>query len=342
MQNNEVSRLFGDVGGAIDDNLLWDLDVKIEWEVIAEIYGIFDEVGTCENGFFNKHPTDLIIVNIFKKNKSLFKDVFLFIANRYNLVRLKQCLDEYEYIFDDDLEFSFDGETNVDNLKMFISFSNKDGEEAVKIQDFFKNCGVDCFLSKTSIDISEQYKSRVFDEIYNADIFIYLLSKNSKTSDWCDQEMGMAYIKYKLGNAELFVVSHDGSIPYGFLSSFNAGSTCDANYLLKIAKKIDEKLGSSLVFNIKQYYNESIDLKIKDLSTADSYKSAKRILNFLNKRSEWLNKIQLKRICQISLRNNQIYESFICKKPLKSILSDHKEDIDDELYHKVLNKINSV
>ena len=319
-----------------------EFDIKIEWEVIAEIYDIFDEVGTYENGFFNKYPTDLIIINIFKKNKSLFKDVFLFIANRYNLIRLEQYLEEYEYIFNDDLKFSFDSETNTDNLKMFISFSNEDSEEAVKIQDFFKNCGADCFLSKTSIDISEQYKSRVFDEICNADIFIYLLSENSKTSDWCDQEMGMAYIKHKLGNAEIFVVSHDRSIPYGFLSSFQAGFTCDANYLSEIAQKIDEKLGSSLYFNIKQYYKESIDLKIKDLSTAISYKYAKSILSFLNKRSERLDKIQLERICNISLRNNQIYGSFICKEPLESILSDHKEDIDDGLYHKVLNKINSV
>ena len=48
-------------------------DVKIEWEAIANIFDIFDEVGAYEDGIFNKYPTDIIIAKIFKKDRFLFK-----------------------------------------------------------------------------------------------------------------------------------------------------------------------------------------------------------------------------------------------------------------------------
>ena len=37
----------------------------------------------------------------------------------------------------------FKNNRDKNNLKMFISFSNKDGKEAEKIQKFFKTCGLD-------------------------------------------------------------------------------------------------------------------------------------------------------------------------------------------------------
>lgn len=338
----DISILMGKIANVLDDDQLYYWGIKIGWEAIAKIYDIFDEVGTYENGVFNKFSTDIIIANIFKKDKSLFKNVFAYIASRYELQILEECMQEYEVILEDNLGFSLDNGIDIDNIKMFISFNSNDDKEAVKIQDFFINCGVDCFLSKTDIEISEEYKTRTFNEICNADIFIYLLSKNSRASDWCDQEMGMAYMKHKLGNSEIFVVSHDGIDPYGFLSSFNAAFTYDANYLFDIARKIDEKFDSSLVENVTDYYDELLNSKIKELYTVVGYSNAKSLLYFINKRTYLLDETQLKMICDAAIRNNQIYDCIVCRNPLITILSDCKDLIDDELYQKVFNKINPV
>lgn len=342
MQEKDFSMIIGKVSNALDDGQLYYLDVKIEWEAIAKIFDIFDEVGTYENGIFEKYPTDIIVANIFKKDKFLFNKVFTYIAGRYRLQLLNEYMMEYESVLDNGLDFTFENEMDADNLKMFISFNSNDDEEAEKIQKFFIKCGVDCFLSKTSIDVSDEYKKVAFDEICKADIFIYLLSEHSKSSDWCDQEMGMAYMKYKLGKSEIFVVSHDGSDPYGFLSSFNAKSTCNANYLFDIARKIDEKLNSSLVETVMEYYDSELNSKIKELYVVGGYLDAKSLLSFINKRSHLLTESQLRMICEAAIRNDQIYECIVCKEPLINMLSDCKDLIDDDLYRDVFNKINPI
>lgn len=342
MQENYFSMLIGNVSNALDDGQLFYWNVKIEWEAIAKIYDIFDEVGTYENGVFEKYPTDIIVANIFKKDKFLFKDVFTYIANRYGLKVLKECMTKYETTLNNDSNLSFENEMDIDNLKIFISFNSNDSDEAEKIQEFFINCGVDCFLSKTSIDISEEYKKIAFDEICKADIFIYLLSENSKSSDWCDQEMGMAYIKHKLGKAEIFIVSHDDIDLNGFLNSFNARHASNENYLFDIARKIDEKFNSYLVETVNGYYDELLNSKIKELYVVENYSKARSLLYFINKRSHLLTENQLKMICDAAIRHNQIYECYVCKKPLISILSDCKDLIDDDLYMKVFNKINPI
>ena len=340
MQEKDFSMIIGKVANALDDGQLYYLDVKIEWEAIAKIFDIFDEVGTYENGIFEKYPTDIIVANIFKKDKFLFNKVFTYIAGRYRLQLLNEYMMEYESVLDNGLDFTFENEMDADNLKIFISFNSNDDEEAEKIQKFFIKCGVDCFLSKTSIDISEEYKKVAFDEICKADIFIYLLSENSKSSDWCDQEMGMAYMKHKLGKSEIFIVSHDGSDPYGFLSSFNAGFTDNVNYLLDIARKIDEKFNSNLVSKIYDYDNAQINTKIKELFTVGNFKAAESLLYFINKRSNFLDKTQLEMICNAAIRNQNLYMCYICRKPLINILNTHKESIDNELYQQVFNAIN--
>lgn len=190
------------------------------------------------------------------------------------------------------------------------------------------------------MEISDEYKNKIYQNILDSDIFIYLLSEESKNSDWCDQEMGMAFMKYKFQKSILFVVSNDGTIPYGFLSSFHAGFTYEANYLTEIARKIDEKFDSTLIENIKQYQRDSLNLKIKELFHVKSFGGARDLLVFINHNSDYLNEKQLEMICNASLLNNQIYGAYICKEPMNQILSKHKDKIDDELYQKVYYKIN--
>ena len=227
-----------------------------------------------------------------------------------------------------------------DDLKIFISFSNIDSEEALKIQEYFKNCGVDCFLSKTDIVNSDEYKNKIFKTILESDVFIYLLSEHSKGSNWCDQEMGMAFIKYKFGKSKIFIVSTDDELlPYGFLSSFNAGFTYEPGYLHTIARKIDEYFDTTLIYNIKEHFKNLVDLKIKELYLAESYFEAKSLLDFILNHEESLSKDQLSMICGAAISNNQIYNCIICQDPLIKILSKHKEIIDDNLYQKVFNKI---
>ena len=236
MGAGDISRLLGKVSSILDDNNLWDLGIKIDWETLYELYKLDGIAGYYNDDYFNRYEVDVIVRNLLKKDFMLFKDVMTYISTRYNLPILEEYLNDYPMLFEIQKGIDFENHFDKNNLKMFISFSNKDDEEAEKIQDFFEKCGVDCFLSKTNMEISDEYKNKIYQNILDADIFIYLLSEESKSSDWCDQEMGMAFMKYKFEKSILFVVSNDGTIPYGFLSSFHAGFTYETNYLTEFVE----------------------------------------------------------------------------------------------------------
>ena len=341
MFNSDISNFLAKISSVLDERNLYDFGIQIDWESLAELYDLYDEIGEYNGNFFNIYVSDVIVRNIFEKDTKIFKNLISYISNRYNLPILDEYLEEYKDLFhSEDLINDFPNKMDKDDLKIFISFSNIDSEEALKIQEYFKNCGVDCFLSKTDIVNSDEYKNKIFKTILESDVFIYLLSEHSKGSNWCDQEMGIAFIKYKFGKSKIFIVSTDDELlPYGFLSSFNAGFTYEPGYLHTIARKIDEYFDTTLIYNIKEHFKNLVDLKIKELYLAESYFEAKSLLDFILNHEESLSKDQLSMICGAAISNNQIYNCIICQDPLIKILSKHKEIIDDNLYQKVFNKI---
>lgn len=83
-----------------------------------------------------------------------------------------------------------------------------------------------------------------------------------------------------------------------------------------------------------------IDAIIRQLATIDSYKGAESLLFTIEKYPGELDEEQLKIICFASMTNEQIYESYICKTPLKIILEKNRDKINDKLLNKVREKIN--
>lgn len=341
MLDSDISSFLAKISAVLDERNLYEQDIQIDWESLAKLYNLTDEIGEYNGNFFNQFVSDEFVRNIFKKDEQIFKNFISYISNRYNLPILKEYLEEYNELFSsEDLTNYFPNKMDKNNLKIFISFSNIDSKEALKIQEYFKNCGVECFLSKTDIENSDEYKNKLFKTILESDVFIYLLSKHSKDSNWCDQEMGMAYIKYQFGKSKIFIVCTDDEyLPYGFLSSFNAGFTYQPGYLHTIARKIDEYFGTTLIKNIKLHFKNLVDSKIKELYTAKNYFAARELLQFIINHSDFLNTNQLSLICNAAIKNKQIYEAHICQEPLKQILSDNKEFIDDELYQEVFKKL---
>lgn len=330
------------ISSVLDGRNLFEEGIEIDWESLAELFDLYDELGEYRGNYFMVYASDIFVKNIFEKDEYIFETFIRYISNRYTLPILDEYLEEHNDLFSsEDFKIDFPNKKDKDVLKIFISFSNMDSEEALKIQEYFKNCGVECFLSKTDILNSDEYKNKIFKTIIESDVFIYLLSEHSKNSNWCDQEMGMAFLKYKFGKSKIFIVCTDVDIlPYGFLSSFNAGFTYEPSYLHTIARKIDEFFGTTLINNIREYYKSLVDLKIKELFTVSSYVNAEKLLNFIIHHSDFLDENQLHSICIAAITNKQIYNAHICREPLKQIMSENKELIDDDLYQEVFKKIN--
>lgn len=100
-------------------------------------------------------------------------------------------------------------------MRAFISYSVAEKQFAGAVKRALENLGVECFLAHEDIQVSEEWKARILQELREADIFVTILSEKFKASDWCSQELG-----FIVSRPEVVIVplSIDSTNPYGFIS----------------------------------------------------------------------------------------------------------------------------
>lgn len=100
--------------------------------------------------------------------------------------------------------------------RVFISYSTKNKTAAAAVRNLLVSYGMECFLAHDDLQISEEWKERILEELLRCNIFIPLLSKEFRESDWAPQEIGVVS-----GRRDIAIVplSLDGTIPFGFISN---------------------------------------------------------------------------------------------------------------------------
>ena len=103
--------------------------------------------------------------------------------------------------------------------KIFISYTNAIPDSAIALDfyHFFKNSGLDPFMSDKSIEMGEIWSHRIMTELSSCDYFLILLSANSIMSDMVTEELRRAKdlfnkrskpiilpVRLKLGYDEVF------------------------------------------------------------------------------------------------------------------------------------------
>lgn len=101
----------------------------------------------------------------------------------------------------------------------FLSYQTADKLVAGQVRRVLADVGIDCFLAHEDIAVSEEWRLKILEEIGKADIFICLLSKDYYNSPWCSQESGIAAFRQDM---TIIPLSLDGTIPQGFISSFQS------------------------------------------------------------------------------------------------------------------------
>jgi hypothetical protein len=100
--------------------------------------------------------------------------------------------------------------------RAFISYSSKDRVVAARVKDLLLEHGIECFVAHDDLQVSEEWKERILEELLACDIFVPLLSEHFRSSDWGAQEIGV--ISGRRGVA-IVPLSIDGTVPFGFISS---------------------------------------------------------------------------------------------------------------------------
>ena len=74
----------------------------------------------------------------------------------------------------------------------FISYASADRKLAAQVKAALLECGVDGFMAHEDIHVSQEWRDRILEELRRMEVFVPLLSRHFKSSDWTSQESGAA------------------------------------------------------------------------------------------------------------------------------------------------------
>ena len=100
-------------------------------------------------------------------------------------------------------------------MRAFISYSVVEKQFAGVVKRALEDLGAECFLAHEDIQVSEEWKTRILQELRDADIFVAILSEKFKASEWCSQELGFIVSRPEVAIVPLSI---DRTNPYGFIS----------------------------------------------------------------------------------------------------------------------------
>lgn len=184
-------------------------------------------------------------------------------------------------------------------LKAFISYSSKDKLIGAKVKDILSDFGIEGFLAHNDINVSEEWKQRIREELSKSDIFISLLSKDFKNSDWAPQETGIAYFRDIL----IIPLRLDEIIPFGFINHLQGKpisvDKIPLNYLIKPI--------------VDKFPRHMIAVAIERLEKAKSFRYAESVMELLVPYFDNFEQTDIDRFVDVSINNNQVWSAELCR-----------------------------
>jgi hypothetical protein len=97
----------------------------------------------------------------------------------------------------------------------FISYSHEDAEYAGQAKRVLAEVSINAFLAHEDLNVSEQWRERILEELRRCDLFVALFSAHFLSSIWGLQEVGFIVARPEVMVAPLSI---DGTVPCGFVS----------------------------------------------------------------------------------------------------------------------------
>ncbi len=145
---------------------------------------------------------------------------------------------------------------NSKKYKIFICHHNEDAPVLSILKKILKPAGFECFLAHDDIVVGENFVDSIKREILDCDIFLYFGSEGAQSSQFCQQEIGMAVICDKkiipvmIGNNPLpDIISHTQAINLRGNELNHVDLkwiTCIEDHLLKLIDNKSEDVKSTL------------------------------------------------------------------------------------------------
>ena len=212
-------------------------------------------------------------------------------------------------------------------MKAFISYSTKDKAHAASVKAVLDQLGIDGFLAHENIKVSEPWKKRILTELRACKIFVPLLSRSFKRSNWCGQEVGLIVRRRGVLTIPL---SLDGTNSYGFIEH------------LQTQKLPRGSAGEHLVLEAmaKQWPGFVIDKLLGAVKTAYSFRAGEAAVKPLVPFFPKFSKEQIRRFMQLVVENGQVWDAHLCRDEyLPAFLKMHRDAIPKRLYRALKHQL---
>jgi hypothetical protein len=184
-------------------------------------------------------------------------------------------------------------------MNAFISYSNANKETAHATKIALRDFGIIGFLAHEDLQVSEEWRYAIIEELKIATIFIVLLSKDFKASEWCAQEVG-----YIVSRPDVLIIplSLDGTVPFGFISKFQS----------KRVHSDDDIAGLLRDVLMKKRPRLMIPRWIKKVERAGSYRESEKIVAPLVPHFAVFTQDEVEAFLEAALGNSQVWDASLC------------------------------
>lgn len=208
---------------------------------------------------------------------------------------------------------------------MFFSYSTHDKNIVGRLKEQLEFMGFEVFLAHDDIKPSVEWQGDIINNLKSCDIFIPLLTKGFRESDWTDQETGMAVATDK------FIIALQVDFPpYGFIGK-NQGLKIklsdirneDPEYVKKAFKYYAEKIAKVI---INEFGEDMKSFVINNFIRSENFYQADARLKLLKYFPDYSPE-QASQIFNAAIDNKYNFKAYNAEKVLTSIFKKYKEHL---------------
>jgi hypothetical protein len=217
-----------------------------------------------------------------------------------------------------------DGPTD---MKAFLSYATEDKVWGGHARTTLQALGMSPFLAHDDIEVSVEWQERIKEELSDAPIFVPILSRAFKASNWCSQEAG--WIASRQG-VVVIPLSIDETTSYGFISHIQSRR-------MKSAEDVDTTLAEVLLRRFPRFVIPHVIIRVR---RARSFNAAEAYMRPLVPHFASFELSDATSLAQAAIENGQVWNAGDCRTQyLPQFLRVNRDRIPPDQFNALAAKI---
>lgn len=193
----------------------------------------------------------------------------------------------------------------MDKLTIFLSYAAAQKRVAGELKSWFEGlAGIETFVAHDDMVGGSQFLEVILSGIKSADLFICILSDEYRASDYCDQELGIAFAL----NKKILPIKHNLN-PYGFIMGTHA-FTPIFNSKIDTERLFNDIIAPLLKEKDKNLKTKLLNTLVSKLVESESYDQSYKLISLLLNNAHELGKSQADSILKAYKNNINVTKAY--------------------------------